>query len=162
LSGVFNAAWLFCWHYNQFGLSVLVMLGLLSSLIVSYLKLDVGRTSVSTAEKWSVDIPFSIYLGWISVATIANITDYLYFINWDGFGIAPQTWAVMMIVVASLLGLIMTFARRDSAYAFVLAWSFAGIAVKQAGEPSVATTAWIAAAFALVLAIFSIVQRRRV
>jgi benzodiazapine receptor len=161
MSGVFNAAWLFCWHYNRFGLSVLVMLGLLISLIVSYLKLDVGRTSVSAAEKWSVDIPFSSYLGWISVATIANISDYLYFINWDGFGIAPQTWAVIMIVVASLLGLIMTFARRDSAYTFVLAWSFAGIAVKQAAEPSVATTAWIAAVVALGLGIFSIFQRRR-
>jgi benzodiazapine receptor len=161
LSGVFNAAWLFCWHYNQFGLSVLVMLGLLISLIVSYLKLDVGRTSVSAAEKWSVDIPFSTYLGWISVATIANISDYLYFINWDGFGIAPQTWAIIMIVVASLLGIIMTFTRRDSAYAFVLAWSFAGIAVKQAAEPSVATTAWIAAVVALGLGLFSIIQRRR-
>ena len=137
------------------------MLGLLISLIVSYLRLNVGRTPVSTTEKWSVDIPFSIYLGWISVATIANITDYLYSINWDGFGIAPQTWAVIMIVVASLLGLIMTFARRDSGYAFVLAWSFAGIAVKQAAEPSVATTAWIATAVALGLGIFSIIQRRR-
>ena len=51
LSGVFNAAWLFCWHYNLFGLSVLVMLALLGTLIVSYLKLDVGRTAVSSAEK---------------------------------------------------------------------------------------------------------------
>ena len=137
------------------------MLGLLISLIVSYLRLNVGRTPVSTTEKWSVDIPFSIYLGWISVATIANISDYLYFINWDGFGIAPQTWAVIMIVVASLLGLIMTFARRDSAYAFVLAWSFAGIAIKQIGEPSVAIPAWVAAAFAVGFGIFSIIQRRR-
>jgi len=161
LSGVFNAAWLFCWHYNQFGLSVLVMLGLLVSLIVSYLTLNVSRTPVRTTEKWSVDIPFSIYLGWISVATIANISDYLYFINWDGFGIAPQTWAVIMIVVASLLGLIMTFSRRDSAYAFVLAWSFAGIAIKQAGEPSVASPAWVTAAFAVGFGIFSIIQHRR-
>jgi benzodiazapine receptor len=161
LSGVFNAAWLFCWHYNQFGLSVLVMLALLLSLIASYLRLDVARTPVSTMEKWSVDIPFSIYLGWISVATIANITDYLYLIQWDGFGIAPQTWAVIMIVVASVLGILMTVTRRDSAYNFVLAWSFAGIAVKQAATPSVATTAWVAAALTIGLAIFSIIQRRR-
>src|SRR5574338_36751 len=50
LSGIFNAAWLFCWHYNYFGLSVLVMLTLLALLIVSYLRLDVGRTPVTTAE----------------------------------------------------------------------------------------------------------------
>ncbi len=161
LSGVFNAAWLFCWHYNYFGLSVLVMLGLLALLIVSYLRLDVGRTPGTTMEKWSVDIPFSIYLGWITVAAVANITDYLYFIGWNGFGITPQVWAVIMIVIASLLGALMTVLRRDSAYVFVLAWSFAGIGVKQAAAPLVATTAWAAAILMLGLAIFSIVQRRR-
>ena len=161
LSGVFNAAWLFCWHYNQFGLSVLVMLGLLGLLIASYLRLDVGRVPVTAIEKWSVDIPFSIYLGWITVATVANITDYLYLIGWDGFGIAPQVWAVIMIVVASLLGALMTVLRRDSAYVFVLAWSFAGIGVKQAAAPLVANTAWAAAILMLGLAIFSMIQRRR-
>lgn len=161
LSNVFNAAWLFCWHYNQFGLSVIVMLTLLGLLIASYLKLNVGKTPVSTTEKWSVDIPFSVYLGWITVATVANVTDYLYFINWTGFGIAPQVWAVIMIAVALLLGILMTFLRRDSGYVFVLVWSFAGIAVKQAAEPLVANAAWVAAAFALGLAVFSIIQRRR-
>ncbi len=107
LSCVFNAAWLFCWHYQQFGLSVVVMLALLATLILSYLRLDVGLTRVGAAERWSVDIPFGVYLGWVSVATIANITDYLYYIQWDGFGIAPQVWAVIMLAVASLLGLAM-------------------------------------------------------
>ncbi len=161
LSGVFNAAWLFCWHYNQFGLSVIVMLTLLGLLVASYLNLNVGRTPVSQAEKWSVDIPFSVYLGWISVATIANVTDWLYFINWNGFGIAPQVWAVIMLGVASLLGLLMTISRRDSGYLFVLVWSFAGIAVKQAVEPLVANSAWVAVLIAFGLAVFSLVQRRR-
>jgi hypothetical protein len=161
LSGIFNAAWLFCWHYNVFGLSVLVMLALLGLLIASYLKLNVGRATVSNAEKWSVDVPFSIYLGWISVATVANVTDWLYFINWTGFGIAPQTWAVIMLVIASILALAMTVTRKDSGYAFVLVWSFLGIAVKQAATPLVANTAWIAMVFVLGLAIYSIIQRRR-
>ncbi len=160
-SGVFNAAWLFCWHYNTFGLSVLVMLTLLGLLIASYLKLNVGLTPVSSAEKWNVDIPFSIYLGWISVATIANITDWLYSVNWNGFGIAPQAWAVILLIVASLVGLLMALTRRDSGYLFVFVWSFAGIAVKQSAEPLVANSAWAAAAVALGLAIFGMVQRRR-
>ncbi|HMB21934.1 MAG TPA: tryptophan-rich sensory protein, partial [Anaerolineales bacterium] len=87
LSNLFNAAWLFCWHYNRFGLSVLVMLTLLGLLISSYLRLDVNRSSVSRGEYWSVDVLFSVYLGWITVATVANITSWLYYINWDGFGI---------------------------------------------------------------------------
>ena len=161
LSGIFNAAWLFCWHYNLFGLSVLVMLTLLGLLIASYLKLNVGRTAVSSAEKWSVDVPFSIYLGWITVATVANVTDYLYFINWNGFGIAPQAWAVIMLVVACLLGILMTITRRDSGYVFVLVWSFAGIAQKQSDTALVANSAWVATVFVLGLAIYSILQRRR-
>jgi len=161
VSGIFNAAWLFCWHYNLFGLSVLVMLTLLGLLIVSYLKLNVGRTPVNAAEKWSVDIPFSVYLGWISVATVANVTDYLYFINWAGFGLAPQAWAVVMLVVACLLGLLMTVTRRDSGYVFVLVWSFAGIAQKQSAAALVANGAWVATLFMLGLAIYSMVERNR-
>lgn len=161
LSCIFNAAWLFCWHYNMFGLSVIVMLILLGLLIASYLKLNVGRTLVGNLEKWSVDVPFSVYLGWISVATIANITDYLYFIKWTGFGIAPQAWAVIMLVVACLLGLLMSLSRRDSGYNFVLVWSFVGIALKQADTALVANSAWVSAVFVLGLAIYSIIQRRR-
>jgi benzodiazapine receptor len=161
LSGIFNAAWLFCWHYNIFGLSVLVMLTLLGLLIASYLKLNVGHTSVTTAEKWSVDVPFSVYLGWITVATVANVTDYLYFINWTGFGLAPQVWAVILLVIASVLALAMTITRRDSGYVFVLVWSFAGIAQKQADTALVANSAWVATVFVLGLAIYSIIQRRR-
>ncbi len=121
-----------------------------------------GKTTVSNAEKWSVDIPFSVYLGWITVATVANVTDWLYLVNWNGFGIAPQAWAVVMLVVAPCLGLLMALTRRDSGYLFVLVWSFVGIALKQAAEPAVAISAWVAAGLALVLAIYSIVQRRRV
>ncbi len=160
LSGLLNAAWLFCWHYNLFGLSVLVMLALLGTLIVSYLKLNVGRAPVSAAEKWSVDIPISVYLGWISVATIANITDYLYYIGWNGLGITPQAWAVIMLVVASLLGLAMALARRDAGFLFVFVWAFAGIALKQADAPLVAYSAWAATVVALGLAMYSLIQRR--
>ena len=161
ISGLFNATWLVCWHYNWLGLSVLVMLTLLVLLIVSYLKLNVGLTPVNTAERWNVDVPFSIYLGWISVATVANISSWLYFVNWNGFGIAPQAWAVVMIAIASVLGLLMTITRRDSGYVFVLAWAFAGIAVKHAGVPLVANAAWGGAVLALGLAIYSIIARRR-
>ncbi|MEN9561882.1 MAG: hypothetical protein RIR73_126 [Chloroflexota bacterium] len=161
ISGIFNAAWLLCWHYNWFGLSVLVMLTLLGLLIASYLKLNVGRTPVHAAETWSVDIPFSVYLGWITVATVANVSDWLYLVNWNGFGIAPQAWAVIMIAIASVLGLLMTVTRRDSGYAFVLAWSFAGIALNQADVPLVANAAWATVIFTLGLAVYSIIMRRR-
>lgn len=161
LSGVFNSAWLLCWHYNLFGLSVLVMLALLGTLIVSYLRLEVGRAAVSTLERWCVDTPVSVYLGWITVATVANVTSWLYSINWSGWGIPAPTWAVIMLLVASLLGLLMALTRRDAGYLFVLIWAFAGIGVKQAAFPMVANSAWAASAVALGLAVYSILQRRR-
>lgn len=161
LSNLANAAWLFCWHFNNFGLSVLVMLTLLGLLIASYLRLNINQVSVTRAERWSVDIPFSIYLGWITVATVANMTDWLYLVNWNGFGIPAMTWAVIMIAVASIVGLAMALLRRDAAYLFVLVWSFIGIAVKQTPAPLVVTSAWIAAALMLGLAVFSLILSQR-
>ena len=157
-SGVANAAWLFTWHYNFFGLGVLVMFSLLGLLIASYLRLDVNRSSASGAEWWSVDLPFGIYLGWITVATVANVTDWLYLVGWNGFGIAAPTWAVIMIAVASVLGLLMALTRRDVGYLFVLVWSFVGIALKQVAAPNVVIAAWIGAGFMLVLAVYSLIQ----
>jgi hypothetical protein len=159
LSNLANAAWLFCWHYNQFGLSVIVMLALLGLLIASYLLLNVNRASVSRVEFWCVDVLFSVYLGWITVATVANIADWLYFVGWDGFGIPAQIWAVIMIAVASLLGLAMAILRRDVGYLAVLVWAFVGIAVKQTSAPMVVLSAWTAAALMLGLAVYSLKRR---
>ena len=138
------------------------MLALLGLLIASYLRLDVNRTSAKGAEWWSVDLPFSIYLGWITVATVANFTDLLYLIEWNGFGIAAPTWAVIMIIVASLVGLAMSVTQRDGAYLLVLVWSFIGIAVKQSLAPDVVLTAWFAAFFMLVFAVYSFTSRQTV
>lgn len=158
LSNIANAAWLFCWHYNVFGLSVIVMLTLLGLLIASYLRLNVNRSDVSRIEYWCVDVVFSVYLGWITVATVANITDWLYFVDWDGFGIPAQTWAVIMLVIASLLGLLMALTRRDIGYVAVLAWAFAGIAVKQTSAPTVVTSAWIVAVLMLGLILYNVIR----
>ena len=160
ISNIANAAWLFAWHYNFFGVSVLIMLSLLGLLIASYLRLDVNRVSVSRAERWSVDIPFSVYLGWITVATVANITSWLYSIEWNGLGIPAPTWAVIMIFVAAVVGLAMALTRRDAAYLLVLVWSFIGIAVKQTPAPAVVNTAWVAAALMLALTIYSLFRRK--
>jgi hypothetical protein len=159
LSNLANAAWLYSWHYNFFGLSVLIMLSLLGLLLASYLRLNVNRSSAKGAEWWSVDLPFSIYLGWITVATVANITDWLYLVNWDGLGISAPIWAVIMLAVASGLGFGMAITRQDAGYLLVLVWAFVGIAVKQTPAP-VVTSAWIAAALMLGLAVYSLSRRQ--
>jgi hypothetical protein len=151
LASLANAAWLFAWHYEFFPLSVGVMLTLLGSLIAIYWRLGINRVRVSTGEAWGVNVPFSIYLGWISVATIANITDLLYYWRWDGGGLAPQAWAVIMLVAALAIALIMALTRADVAYLLVLVWSFAGIAIKQSATPWVANAAWVAMLLALLM-----------
>jgi uncharacterized membrane protein (DUF485 family) len=160
-SNLANAAWLFTWHYELLPLSVVAMLALLLSLIGIYVRLNIGRARVTTIEKWCVDVPFSIYLGWISVATIANITDLLYAWQWDGLGIAPELWAAVMLVIASALALAMTWTRRDLAYLMVLAWSFIGIAAKQSAVMVVANTAWVMTAFVVLLMALSVWLRAR-
>jgi benzodiazapine receptor len=145
LSCVANSAWIFLWHYELFELTLVAMFGLLLSLIAIYLRLDIGRTRVSTSEKWLVHIPFSIYLGWITVATIANVTAVLYYLNWDGWGISPEIWAVIMLIVGAGIASAVSISRGDVAYVLVIVWAFVGIAVKQAATPMVAVTAGLMA-----------------
>ena len=162
VSGVLNAGWLFTWHYELLPLSVVVMVALLSSLIALYVRIDNGRARVSNIEKWCVNIPFSVYLGWISVATIANITDLFYYWHWDGWGIAPEVWAVIMLIVATGLALAMTWTRRDLGYLLVFVWAFIGIAAKQAPTPIVANTAWVMVALIGLMILFAIFYRNKV
>jgi hypothetical protein len=162
LSCVANIAWIFFWHYEIFPLTLVVMLTLLLLLIVIYLRLDIGRTQVSAAEKWCVRVPFSIYLGWITVATIANVTDLLKYLNWSGWGISPEVWAVIMLIAGTIITALVILTRGDIAYGLVIVWAFIGIAVKQAATPLIANTAWVMTALvALLLVVGFILGRRR-
>jgi benzodiazapine receptor len=157
-----NIAWLFLWHYQQFLWTILAMVILLASLIVIYLLMMRGGDAVPPAERWLVRLPFSIYLGWISVATIANASDVLYYIKWNGWGIAPAVWAVIMMVIAACLAWAMAVLRGDWAYGLVIIWALVGIAVKQASTPLVANTALIlAGACAAVVVLGPILRGRR-
>lgn len=154
-SCVFNCAWIFLWHYNQYPLTLLVMLGLLFTLIVIYRRLEIGLRPVAGQERWLVSLPFSVYLGWISVATIANFAIVLYDLKWNALGISPVIWAIALLAVAALLGAAMIGLRREIAYPLVLVWAFVGIAVQQAATRPVAVFALLAAAAVAGLLIYS-------
>ena len=156
LSNVFNSAWIFAWHFNLFPLSLVIMLGLLVSLVVIYLRLQIGISPVSTREMWLVNIPFSIYLGWISVATIANFSVVLYNAGWDGSGFAAA-WTILVLAVGVALGIAMIFLRNEVAFPAVLVWAFAGIWQKQS---SANTTVAMAAAIAALIVLAAILYKR--
>jgi hypothetical protein len=160
LSCLANIAWLFLWHYELFPLTLVAMLALLACLIWIYLRLAIMRGQVTAGERWLVHIPFSVYLGWVTVATIANVTDVLDDLGWNGWGLPPQVWALIMLVVATALAVVVAFVRRDAAYLLVLVWAFAGIGVKQASASLVATSAWIAAGITTVLVLAALLVPR--
>jgi hypothetical protein len=157
-----NIAWLFLWHYQRFELTLVAMTALLCLLMVIYLLLRIGRTAVPAAERWLVHVPFSIYLGWITVATVANVTSLLDYLNWGGWGISPEAWAVIMLVVAGAIAAAVSFTRGDVAYMLVILWAFAGIGIKQEGTAGVAGAAWVMTALmGLALIAGAVLQRRR-
>lgn len=160
LSCAANIIWLFLWHYEIFVPTVLAMLALLFSLIVVYLRLEAGKSPVSAGERWFVHVPFSIYLGWITVATIANITSTLDYVEWSGWGISPEIWTIIMLAAGIAITATMIYTRRDAAYSLVIVWAFVGIAVKHAAVQSVSLAAWIASGLVLLLLAGSIFAPR--
>jgi hypothetical protein len=143
LGGLANSAWIFLWHYQQFPLTLIAMLVLLATLLVTYLHLGIGRTAVPTAETWTTRLTFSIYLGWITVATVANVTDVLDYLKWDRFGLAPELWMGIMLAAVLAIAVLMNFTRRDVAYAMVILWALAGISVRFTTVAVVAIPTWI-------------------
>jgi hypothetical protein len=141
-SCVANIAWLFFWHFNLFALSLVAMLSLLVLLILIHLRLHPNKTGSQGIEKWVVDIPFKIYLGWICVATIANFTDVLSYYHWDGKGIEPIIWAQIMLVTGMLLAIVFYLARKDLVVPSVFIWAYIGIGVKFKEIQQLSGSAW--------------------
>jgi len=148
VSSAANIAWLFLWHAELVVLSMVPMLALLATLIAAHVRLGTGRTRPNGAERWFFRVPFSVYLGWITVATVANATAALVTAGWNGFGLPDEVWAVAMVAVAALVTLVMLLTRRDAAYGLVVAWALAGIALKRSADASPASRAVYAAAVA--------------
>jgi len=149
---LFNGGWMIAWQYQYVGLSVIIMLGFLITLIRLYTEIRRNTNHLNTADKY-ISLPaFSIYLGWISVATIANISAWLISIQWSAWGISPVTWTIIMIVIATLLGLIMLAKNRDVFFTLVILWALYGIMSKRISvDPvefaSIITTTQICMAF---------------
>jgi benzodiazapine receptor len=160
-SSVVNILWLFAWQYEYLLVSVILMFLLLGGLILIYLRLDIGRSKVGWEERLAVHLPFSVYLGWITIATIANVSVYLVSIGWEGFGIGPETWAALILVIATAVAALVMITRRDIAYALVIVWAFVGIAVNQESSPTVVTLTMAGVAVVAVALALSILRARR-
>jgi len=150
LSCALNISWIFLWHYEYVIPSLLPMFALLASLILIYTRLDVGRGSPARGERLWVHLPFSVYLGWITVAPIANVVAALVSINWAGLGLGEVAWTVIVMAIAVFLTVLNTYTRGDMGYALVIVWALGGIAVKQMAIQAIVTTAGLGIAIILV------------
>ncbi len=159
ISSVANTFWIFAWHYNVIWLSLLLMLVVLVSLIMIATRLS--EEEFSLKEKTFIRLPFSIYFGWITVATIANVTTFLVSIGWGGFGIPDQVWMVIILLIGAAIGIARMMRDKDIAYGLVIVWAYAGILNKHispaefAGQyPAIIITAIIGIIILVVTKVF--------
>ena len=160
LSCLANASWIVAWHYQYVIVSLVIMLCILFSLIQIYQRLQIGLVTVPTIQKWLVHVPFSIYLGWITVATIANVTTLLVDFGWDGFGVEPEIWTMLVIVVGASIGSRVVQDRKDYAYGLVIVWAYYGIISKRMSiDADLYQTIIITAVAGIVLVVFTMIMR---
>lgn len=110
-------------------------------MIGAYLQLGIGRERVSREQKWLVHVPFSIYLGWISVATIVNVASALYISGWNGWGLSAEGWTMIMLIVGAVVAATVAIRRADTAFTLVFIWTYTAIAMRQMDELPIAITA---------------------
>jgi hypothetical protein len=154
VSCIFNALWIVAWHYERLPLSLIIMLGLLVSLIwINIVVKDMPYGLVKAA--------FGIYLGWICIATIANVTALFVTYNWNGFGLSGETWTVIMIIVGALVT-VMALWRLDNPFiGLSVVWAFAGIMIKrQADYRTIFIVAAVAMGVVAVLLLLAFFKKR--
>lgn len=161
LSCVANIAWLFLWSNELITLSLVAMVVLLLSLITLYLKADMNRSNIDRVERWCVNIPFGIYMGWITVATIVNVTVVLYNQGWNGLGIAPEIWTAILLVVGTVIALSVGITRVDIAYIATVVWAYSAILVKNIPTPTIAITASVMIAILILGIVFIAIRRKQ-
>lgn len=132
ISCVANSSWILAWHYMMPGLSLIIMLVLLFTLIKMYLIIEVSETN-SRIDRLMIHVWISVYLGWITVATIANTTAVLVGIGWNGGPIDPAIWTILMIAIAAAMGAYFALVKKDAFYTMVIIWALYGIYLKRSG-----------------------------
>ncbi len=127
-----TSVWTFIFQRSLFALSVFVMVWLLGSLIAVVVRMYESPTPLSGTERWLVYVNFSIFLGWITVATVANIGQTLTAAQWSGWGLAAETWGVVALLAAGMIAAVVTTALRGNVpYALTVIWALVAVAVNQ-------------------------------
>lgn len=127
ISCIANILWIFAWHYEKLALSLIIMIVLLISLIQIYQALDIGKDPTSLKERIFVHIPFSVYLGWVTVATVINTAVFLKAANWSGLGFSEEFWFLFAVVIIAITTGRILATRKDAFFALTILWALTGI-----------------------------------
>jgi len=128
ITSLANVAWIFSWHYDFITLSVVLMFVILVSLIKIIALLS--KVNLTKKDYYLIRLPFSVYFGWITIATIANITVFLVSINWNGFGLSDVIWTMIVLLIGAIIGILTALKNKDLAYLLVFIWAYYGILIK--------------------------------
>ena len=162
ISCIANCCWIFSWIYGYTGLSCIFIFLLLIALLKIVINLNINLNKVSTSKFTFLYLPFIIYSGWVTVASVANVSSYLVTIAWNGFGLSDEVWTIVMIVIAVIINALILFKRNMSAFALVGSWALIAIGIaNQTKQTTVAFTAFIAASFLLILVAIQLFKNRK-
>lgn len=161
VSCVANACWIAAWLYDYTALSVLLMSIILVSLLKIVIALDINLSKRSAKEYTFINLPFTLYAGWISVAIVANIAALLTKLRWDAFGISPITWTIVMVVIGGIINVFMVTQRNMRAYGLVGIWALMAIAANQQTDgQSIVYACYAVATIILISIIINLIKPR--
>ena len=150
ISCFLNALWIIAWHYEMLPLSLIIMLGLLAALVYINIQLRNEPIGITKAA-------FGIYLGWICIATIANVTALLVNYNWGGTGV---TWAITMIFIGLVITALTLYRLNNPLLGLAVIWAFIGIIInRQDDYPSIAISALVAIIIMSVVTVWTFMKR---
>lgn len=137
VNNIATAAWVFAWVNEQFILSVLLMLIQLITLIIINVSLKIFNPHRSVYSKIFTQFPLGIYFAWICIATIANVSSALVGLGWEGGGVSPSSWTIILIAAATLISMAIILLKKNVFFGLVVIWAFYGIILKHNdGDPA--------------------------
>jgi len=137
-----NSVWTFAWHYEFYSLSLILMVGILLTMIGIYVRAGIGKPANGWGERLWVHLPFSLYLSWIAVATIANAASVFAYYGWSAFGVSDSLWSAIMIAIAAIVGAAVLWKRANAAYAAVYVWAVFAITARYTNETLITVAAY--------------------
>jgi hypothetical protein len=151
IASVAQCAWIYLFLARWFPLSLIAMVAILLPLAQAYVYINRDRDRITRQEHWFIHAPVSLYFGWITVATVVNVTLTLYSFNWQGGGISPTIWTVVMMAISTAIATKIRFTYHDPVYVGVIVWALIAIAIRQLAIPLIAIPAAIMAVGLLAL-----------